>query len=124
MYFWRRGWDSNPRAPYRTRRFRGAPVTTTSVPLRSDRRTSHLTVFSRHPKAPGRSRSTQLRLNPHGRTRTPTTCAANPTMSARARHFPRAPATTDTTFHTPVGRVGPAGKNFLTAIEAGREGGV
>ena len=31
---WRRGWDSNPRAPYRTRRFRGAPVTTTSVPLR------------------------------------------------------------------------------------------
>src|SRR5262249_40429731 len=32
---WRRGWDSNPRAPYGTRRFRGAPVTTTSVPLRS-----------------------------------------------------------------------------------------
>ena len=31
---WRRGWDSNPRAPYGTRRFRGAPVTTTSVPLR------------------------------------------------------------------------------------------
>src|SRR5881296_3783295 len=29
----RRGWDSNPRAPYGTRRFRGAPVTTTSVPL-------------------------------------------------------------------------------------------
>ena len=33
-YNWRRGWDSNPRAPYGTRRFRGAPVTTTSVPLR------------------------------------------------------------------------------------------
>ena len=33
---WRRGWDSNPRAPYGTRRFRGAPVTTTSVPLRED----------------------------------------------------------------------------------------
>src|SRR5215212_8399527 len=32
---WRRGWDSNPRAGYPTRRFRGAPVTTTSVPLRS-----------------------------------------------------------------------------------------
>src|SRR5262245_5099593 len=32
--YWRRGWDSNPRAPYGTRRFRGAPVTTTSVPLR------------------------------------------------------------------------------------------
>src|SRR5262249_46996961 len=32
---WRRGWDSNPRAPYGTRRFRGAPVTTTSVPLRT-----------------------------------------------------------------------------------------
>src|SRR5436189_5048956 len=34
---WRRGWDSNPRAGYPTRRFRGAPVTTTSVPLRSTR---------------------------------------------------------------------------------------
>jgi site-specific DNA recombinase len=32
---WRRGWDSNPRAGYPTRRFRGAPVTTTSVPLRA-----------------------------------------------------------------------------------------
>ena len=32
--YWRRGWDSNPRAAYATRRFRGAPVTTTSVPLR------------------------------------------------------------------------------------------
>ena len=32
---WRRGWDSNPRAGYPTTRFRGAPVTTTSVPLRS-----------------------------------------------------------------------------------------
>ena len=31
---WRRGWDSNPRAAHATRRFRGAPVTTTSVPLR------------------------------------------------------------------------------------------
>ena len=31
---WRRGWDSNPRAGCPTRRFRGAPVTTTSVPLR------------------------------------------------------------------------------------------
>src|SRR5258708_33350130 len=31
---WRRGWDSNPRAGYPTRRFRGVPVTTTSVPLR------------------------------------------------------------------------------------------
>jgi hypothetical protein len=31
---WRRGWDSNPRVGYPTRRFRGAPVTTTSVPLR------------------------------------------------------------------------------------------
>src|SRR5687767_10477164 len=35
---WRRGWDSNPRAGYPTRRFRGAPVTTTSVPLRVVRR--------------------------------------------------------------------------------------
>ena len=33
---WRRGWDSNPRAGYPTRRFRGAPVTTTSVPLRKN----------------------------------------------------------------------------------------
>src|SRR5580765_6710671 len=32
---WRRGRDSNPRAGYPARRFRGAPVTTTSVPLRS-----------------------------------------------------------------------------------------
>src|SRR5436190_23646716 len=32
---WRRGWDSNPRAGYPTTRFRGAPVTTTSVPLRT-----------------------------------------------------------------------------------------
>ena len=31
---WRRGRDSNPRADYSARRFRGAPVTTTSVPLR------------------------------------------------------------------------------------------
>ena len=35
---WRRGWDSNPRAGYPTRRFRGAPVTTTSVPLRPEER--------------------------------------------------------------------------------------
>src|SRR5215208_6254843 len=34
IYGWRRGWDSNPRAGYPTTRFRGAPVTTTSVPLR------------------------------------------------------------------------------------------
>src|SRR5436190_10566830 len=34
IYEWRRGWDSNPRAGYPARRFRGAPVTTTSVPLR------------------------------------------------------------------------------------------
>ena len=32
---WRRGWDSNPRAGYPTNRFRGDPVTTTSVPLRT-----------------------------------------------------------------------------------------
>ena len=33
-YFWRRGWDSNPRAPSTgTNRFRVDPVTTTSVPL-------------------------------------------------------------------------------------------
>jgi hypothetical protein len=33
--FWRRGWDSNPRARFwQARRFRGAPVMTTSVPLR------------------------------------------------------------------------------------------
>jgi hypothetical protein len=36
---WRRGRDSNPRAGYPARRFRGAPVTTTSVPL--------LTYFAR-----------------------------------------------------------------------------
>src|SRR5947209_10589863 len=35
IYGWRRGWDSNPRAGYPTRRFRGVPVTTTSVPLRA-----------------------------------------------------------------------------------------
>src|SRR6476620_8961046 len=34
LLIWRRGWDSNPRAGYPARRFRGAPVTTTSVPLR------------------------------------------------------------------------------------------
>src|SRR6266540_5935232 len=33
MTKWRRGRDSNPRADYSARRFRGAPVTTTSVPL-------------------------------------------------------------------------------------------
>ena len=33
---WRRGWDSNPRAAFATNRFRGDPVTTTSVPLRTD----------------------------------------------------------------------------------------
>ena len=33
---WRREWDSNPRAGYPTRRFRGAPVTTTSVPFRTN----------------------------------------------------------------------------------------
>jgi hypothetical protein len=36
---WRRGGDSNPRAPCGTRRFRGAPVTTTSVPLQAGGRT-------------------------------------------------------------------------------------
>src|SRR5437660_1788318 len=35
---WRRGWDSNPRAGYPTNRFRGGPVTTTSVPLRRGNR--------------------------------------------------------------------------------------
>ncbi len=35
VWNWRRGRDSNPRAGYPTRRFRGAPVTTTSVPLRT-----------------------------------------------------------------------------------------
>ena len=36
---WRRGWDSNPRAgDHPTSRFRGGPVTTTSVPLRRGRR--------------------------------------------------------------------------------------
>ena len=39
---WRRGGDSNPRAPCGTRRFRGAPVTTTSVPLQVGGRTSIL----------------------------------------------------------------------------------
>src|SRR4029079_9441384 len=34
LWRWRRGRDSNPRAGYPARRFRGAPVTTTSVPLR------------------------------------------------------------------------------------------
>src|SRR5439155_6809098 len=34
---WRRGWDSNPRARFwQARRFRGAPVMTTSVPLREN----------------------------------------------------------------------------------------
>src|SRR6185295_18248564 len=43
---WRRGWDSNPRAGYPTRRFRGAPVTTTSIPLRwcVESRTAHYTL--------------------------------------------------------------------------------
>jgi hypothetical protein len=47
---WRRGWDSNPRAGYPTRRFRGAPVTTTSVPLRSTSasRTFHYSASVRH----------------------------------------------------------------------------
>ena len=31
---WRRGWDSNPRGSCPPTRFRGGPVTTTSVPLR------------------------------------------------------------------------------------------
>src|SRR5678816_4770181 len=39
---WRRGWDSNPRAGYPTRRFRGVPVTTTSVPLRPNDQFSKL----------------------------------------------------------------------------------
>ena len=50
---WRRGWDSNPRAGYPTRRFRGAPVTTTSVPLRwRDRERNDLQSYrKRHPSA-------------------------------------------------------------------------
>src|SRR5439155_7368163 len=44
---WRRGWDSNPRAGYPTRRFRGVPVTTTSVPLRSAREQSRDTLIPR-----------------------------------------------------------------------------
>src|SRR5262245_65279357 len=42
---WRRGRDSNPRAGYPARRFRGAPVTTTSVPLRFWRSRPALRVF-------------------------------------------------------------------------------
>jgi hypothetical protein len=34
---WRRGWDSNPRGSCPPTRFRGGPVTTTSVPLRHPR---------------------------------------------------------------------------------------
>src|SRR5207249_4289441 len=45
VYSWRRGWDSNPRAAYATRRFRGAPVTTTSVPLRLRREPLDRRVF-------------------------------------------------------------------------------
>src|SRR5215472_13806149 len=55
MTYWRRGWDSNPRAPYGTRRFRGAPVTTTSVPLRSADRTTILPCSAAARKA-GRMR--------------------------------------------------------------------
>jgi hypothetical protein len=33
---WRRGWDSNPRGSCPPTRFRGGPVTTASVPLRSN----------------------------------------------------------------------------------------
>src|SRR5262245_13383406 len=43
---WRRGWDSNPRAGYPTRRFRGAPVTTTSVPLRCRSSGSRTTIIA------------------------------------------------------------------------------
>jgi hypothetical protein len=35
---WRRGWDSNPRGSCPPTRFRGGPVTTTSVPLQMHRR--------------------------------------------------------------------------------------
>src|SRR5438552_18763817 len=43
VLMWRRGLDSNPRAGYPTRRSRGVPVTTTSVPLReADSREAHL----------------------------------------------------------------------------------
>jgi hypothetical protein len=49
---WRRGWDSNPRAGYPTRRFRGAPVTTTSVPLQIGGRVPHTTAFPTARKAP------------------------------------------------------------------------
>ena len=44
---WRRGWDSNPRAGYPTTRFRGAPVTTTSVPLHGETAYSGPLIISR-----------------------------------------------------------------------------
>ena len=34
LFFWRRWWDSNPRARLRTKRFRVVLVTTTSIHLR------------------------------------------------------------------------------------------
>src|SRR5438552_3160387 len=55
----RRGWDSNPRAGYPTRRFRGAPVTTTSVPLRErDFKEADLSLYAR----PRQPQSTALPL--------------------------------------------------------------
>jgi hypothetical protein len=92
---WRRGWDSNPRAGHPTRRFRGAPVTTTSVPLRSNvrlytardegvTRRNPLLVARHGPAAAraatvaahsrGASRATSIRI----RIRHPRTCVRGP----------------------------------------------
>src|SRR5204863_5484107 len=55
---WRRGWDSNPRAGYPTTRFRGAPVTTTSVPLRRGKSAeADLSLYQRQPCPPTRLRA-------------------------------------------------------------------
>src|SRR5262249_11261056 len=64
---WRRGWDSNPRAPYGTRRFRGAPVTTTSVPLRGVEDQANFN-YTNDPRRPRRTACTSW---PHAPSSTP-----------------------------------------------------
>ena len=87
---WRRGWDSNPRAGYPTRRFRGAPVTTTSVPLRRGG-----TATRRRSRAGGTINYTHVR-SPPGLARLTRACARRRTAAsprgtrARARRRARA----------------------------------
>ena len=84
---WRRGGDSNPRAAYATRRFRGAPVTTTSVPLRTGSQNidcSPKPGFRPNPRAYRRAWKKSWITARQSSARMPPTRSASPSMNSSA----------------------------------------